>query len=453
MRKSPGIFGSLFLLFAVILVLTSCRKEEIVIVYSKINTVSTSNTTYSSTSVDGNIVELTEATHSEFGVAWDTIVNPTVYKNKVLASGTAKVGSFTVTLTGLKPSKTYHVRAFVIDNKKYIYGSDVSFTTSAAALPVVTTTTVTGITSKYAYSGGNVTSAGDGSVIAKGICFDTIAAPTIKKNKTMDGWGTGSFTSSLTNLKPSKKYYVKAYAVSEFGISYGSEVTFTTNDRVFSFHEDFDNNSNDWYTGTFDYGSAEITESKYVMAYQQEGYLWRTWIYVTDISSVANDNDFELNVSLDVNVYPLAYAGASGTAGILWDCGNSSFKYVGIKKEWVSNPAHSSPYYYYTAGSYNGSYTVWKDFTSFTGSDINKISIKKGNGYYYIFINDVQVHKQSYSSLSSDGIGFFAEDAKLKADSLYFDQMGDKKSKNIDMIQLTPGATGKYDVVRSVKNK
>jgi len=453
MRKLPGSFINLLLLSALALLLTKCKKEEIQIVYSEIITVGTSNTTSTSTYVEGNIVELTTATHSEYGVAWDTQSNPTIYINKVLADGSVDTGSFTIHLSELDPSTTYHVRAFVKDNKKYIYGSDVSFTTSAAVLPVVTTTTVYGITSTYAYSGGNVTSAGDKPVITKGVCFDTVANPTVLKNKTMDGWGTGSYESVLTNLKPSKDYYVRAYAISEFGISYGSQVTFTTEEPVFSFHEDFDDNSNDWYTGTFDYGSAEITGGEYVMAYQQEGYLWRSWIDVTDLASVANEEDFEINTSLKNLPYAFAVAYDVLNAAIVWDCGDANFKYFVIRKELGSNPALSTPTYYYSTGSYDGSYTIWQSFTSFSGSDVNTISIKKANGYYYFFINDEQVFKQSYSSITYDGVGFFVDNATVRADYLYFDQMGDKKSEKTDLIQLIAGPEGKHDVISSVNKK
>lgn len=431
--------------------LATCKKEEIQVVYSEIITVGTSNTTSTSTDVEGNIVELTSATHGEFGVAWDTQSNPTIYINKVLADGYADTGSFTIRLSGLTPSTTYHVRAFVKDNKKYIYGADKSFTTTAAVLPEVSTATVYGITSTYAYSGGYVDSEGDKPVIARGVCFDTLSSPTILKNKTMDGWGTGNFESILTNLKPSKTYYVRAYAVSEFGVSYGSEKTFTTDDPVFTFHEDFDDNTNDWYIGSFDYGSAEITDGEYVMKYQQEGYIWRSWINVDDLASIANSEDFEINASLENLPYVFAVAYDVLSVALVWDCTSSNFKYFRIEKEFGENPALSTPTYSCSAGSYDGSWTSWGSI-QFSGSDVNTISIKKANGNYYFFVNDVMKEelKHSYSNITYDGIGFFVGNATAKIDYLYFDQMGDKKS---NLIELIAGQGGKHDVIRDIGNK
>lgn len=447
MKKTPRNQVCLLSIVALLLMLTTCTKEEIQVIYSEILTVGTSNTTSTGTSVEGKIVELTSATHSEFGVAWDTQSNPTIYINKVLADGYADTGSFTIQLSGLDPSTTYHVRAFVKDNKKYIYGADKSFNTTAAILPEVSTSTVYGITSTYAYSGGYIDSEGDKPVTARGVCFDTLSSPTILKNKTIDGWGTGSFESVLTNLKPSTTYYVRAYAVSEFGVSYGSEKTFTTDDPVFTFREDYDDNTNDWYTGTFDYGSAQITEGEYVMSYEQEGYLWRSWIDVLDIASVANEEDFEINVSLENLPYPIAVGYDELDAAIVWDCGNSNFKYFQIRKGLGLNPLLSTPTYYYSTGSFNGSYTTWQSLTSFEGVTVNNISIKKANGYYYFFINDIQVFKYSYSDISYDGLGFFVANAKVKVDYLYFDQMGDKKTERTNLIELISGNEGRHDVI------
>jgi hypothetical protein len=428
--------------------LTTCKKEEIVIVYSKIKTVGTSNTTSMATDVEGLIEELTATTHSEYGVCWDTIKDPTVYEQKSVLSGEAKIGSFTVHISGLKPGKTYHSRAFVIDNKKYIYGLDLSFTTAAANLPVVSTTSVTGITSKYAISGGNVTQEGDKPVIAKGVCFDTIAAPTIQKNKTMDGWGTGSYTSYLTNLKSSKTYYVRAYAVSEFGVSYGAQETFTTNTKLFYMHEEFSDNINEWWTGTETYGNANVTGGEYVIKYHNEDYQW--WIYndYPNFSTMANNKDYEINVRTQNLTYDTLAVNTDMIGGFLWDCGPSNFKYFGIKKN-VPTDYPTSITYYYTIGSYNGSYTVWKNYTQFTGTAFNKLTIKKGSGYYYFFINDVQVYKQSYSNITYDGVGFYILDATLHADYLYIDQKGEKKSEMADFIKMIPASKGKRDFVRS----
>ena len=99
--------------------------------------------------------------------------------------------------------------------------------TSGPNLATVSTSAVVGIGSTTATSGGNVTSDGGASVTAKGICWNTTGTPTLSNFFTIDGSGTGTFTSSLTGLTPSVTYYVRAYATNSQGTAYGSQVSFT----------------------------------------------------------------------------------------------------------------------------------------------------------------------------------------------------------------------------------
>ncbi|MBQ8223560.1 MAG: carboxypeptidase regulatory-like domain-containing protein [Bacteroidales bacterium] len=94
--------------------------------------------------------------------------------------------------------------------------------------PTVTTKDVTSVTANTALSGGTVTSDGGATVIARGVCWSTSQSPTINNNKTVDGSGTGSFTSNLSNLAPQTTYYVRAYATNSAGTSYGVTKIFIT---------------------------------------------------------------------------------------------------------------------------------------------------------------------------------------------------------------------------------
>ncbi|MCX6145943.1 MAG: hypothetical protein NTW25_01645 [Candidatus Kapabacteria bacterium] len=96
--------------------------------------------------------------------------------------------------------------------------------------PTLTTTAISSITGITASSGGNVSSDGGNAVTARGVCWNTSTSPTIANSKTIDGTGTGAFTSALTGLSLNTTYYVRAYATNSVGTSYGSEVSFTTLD-------------------------------------------------------------------------------------------------------------------------------------------------------------------------------------------------------------------------------
>lgn len=73
-----------------------------------------------------------------------------------------------------------------------------------------------------------ITSDGGNTIIARGVCWSTSPEPTIENDTTSDAYGTGAYSSTLTNLNPNTTYYVRAYATNKGGITYGVQVTFTT---------------------------------------------------------------------------------------------------------------------------------------------------------------------------------------------------------------------------------
>lgn len=95
-------------------------------------------------------------------------------------------------------------------------------------LPVLTTNEVTDVQYSSAKSGGVITDDGGSAITERGVCWSTEQNPTINDNKTSDGTGAGSFTSSITGLEPETIYYVRAYATNTEGAAYGSQIQFAT---------------------------------------------------------------------------------------------------------------------------------------------------------------------------------------------------------------------------------
>ncbi|MBE0674256.1 MAG: fibrobacter succinogenes major paralogous domain-containing protein [Bacteroidales bacterium] len=94
--------------------------------------------------------------------------------------------------------------------------------------PVVSTAGVSEITQTTAASGGNVTGDGGTEVTARGVCWNTSENPTTTNSKTSDGKGEGAYVSSMTQLTPGTKYYIRAYSINEAGTGYGNQLSFTT---------------------------------------------------------------------------------------------------------------------------------------------------------------------------------------------------------------------------------
>lgn len=105
----------------------------------------------------------------------------------------------------------------------------VSFTFShAGTLPTVTTADPTGITLSGFTGGGEVVNMGNSVITVFGLCWGTNPNPTVNDFQAVAGYGMGSFTWEVEYLEMNTTYYVRAYALTENGMVYGEEKTFST---------------------------------------------------------------------------------------------------------------------------------------------------------------------------------------------------------------------------------
>jgi hypothetical protein len=205
--------------------------ETIQTIAPTVTTSTISGITIASAVTGGNVTSAGGATVTARGVCWGTSVNPAVSGSHTL-DGTG-TGAFTSAISGLSQGTTYHVRAYAVNSAGTAYGTDVTFATSSSTvtLPTLTTSAVLGITATGAVAGGNVTSAGGGTITARGVCWGASANPTVSGSHTSDGAGTGAFTSTLSGLSQGVKYHARAYATNAAGTAYGSDVAFLTQGR------------------------------------------------------------------------------------------------------------------------------------------------------------------------------------------------------------------------------
>ncbi len=159
------------------------------------------------------------------GVCWSTSSAPTI-ANNITTNGTG-LGGFTSSLTGLTPSTVYYVRAYATNSLGTAYGDEVSFTSAAPALATISFTSVTTIRYNSAIGNANITNDGGSPITARGICYGTVALPTIADNITSNGTGTGTFAATL-GLSPGTTYYARVYATNGVGTVYSAQRTFTT---------------------------------------------------------------------------------------------------------------------------------------------------------------------------------------------------------------------------------
>ena len=105
-------------------------------------------------------------------------------------------------------------------------GRESGMNTSEPGSLTVTTQNVLDIKSNRASCTFTITGS---PVQEKGVCFSQSPNPTISNSKSMAPSNpTNSGKAILSGLKPSTKYYVRAYAKSGSNVFYGNELSFTT---------------------------------------------------------------------------------------------------------------------------------------------------------------------------------------------------------------------------------
>ncbi|HLN22176.1 MAG TPA: fibrobacter succinogenes major paralogous domain-containing protein [Bacteroidales bacterium] len=184
------------------------------------------NITMSSATSGGSITDDGGSEIITRGVCWSTEKEPTTNDQKT-SDGTGS-GDFISTITALSESTTYYVRAYAVNTEGTAYGQLQTFNTTAAGMSAVVTSPVTSLTSTSVVAGGNVTNDGGRNVSERGIVWSNTPAPTINNHRIPAGSGTGVFTTTISGLTDGTVYYIRSYATSILGTSYGNEIVFIT---------------------------------------------------------------------------------------------------------------------------------------------------------------------------------------------------------------------------------
>lgn len=95
-------------------------------------------------------------------------------------------------------------------------------------LPRVSTSPIIDINSTSANWGGTVSDGIAAEVVERGLCWGTNANVSILNDTIRSGSGIGSFDYAKMGLATNTTYFVRAYAINQFGIGYGDVQAFTT---------------------------------------------------------------------------------------------------------------------------------------------------------------------------------------------------------------------------------
>jgi len=154
--------------------------------------------------------------------------------NPVMTDAEINGTMFALKFNGLQTNTTYYYQ-YEWSNGFGVVRTEIrSLATRGYGKPAVSTSDVSDIKEKMAACGGDVFDNGGYDVTARGVCWSTSPNPTLSDSHTTDGSGTGTFASSLVDLRSNTTYYVRAFATNSHGTSYGEQVVFTTRNVCFS---------------------------------------------------------------------------------------------------------------------------------------------------------------------------------------------------------------------------
>jgi len=208
---------------------TTYGQQVLFITLPTVNAGVISSITYKSATVSATLPTQGSNSINEYGVCWGTVSVPTTSTNKIVGNNLSN-GSFSCALSGLLANTKYYIRSYVTNSTGTNYSTETNFTTAAIVPPILSIGAVGNITYKSATLYGGIILQGDLPITEYGFCWSSSSTnPTISDNVIpSSNLSSSSFSSSLSGLNQSTKYYIRSYAKTSGGAYYSSISSFTT---------------------------------------------------------------------------------------------------------------------------------------------------------------------------------------------------------------------------------
>lgn len=200
-----------------------------------VTTLDPTNVLAETATLNGRIDVVGDPAYKERGFVYSksfnmpTIDDPANATTKVPVPGQNK--EFSANVSSLTEHSTYYVRAYATYEGGTSYGEVKTFK-PAALLPVVTTLEATNILATSAILNGRIDNAGEPAYTERGFLYSisypipTINDPSTATSKVIVNGTNKEYSANVSSLKEGKIYYVRAYATSSKGTSYGEVLTF-----------------------------------------------------------------------------------------------------------------------------------------------------------------------------------------------------------------------------------
>ena len=158
------------------------------------------------------------------------------FQDSPCVSADAGEGEFEGRTYELIPMHEYYMKAFaVMKDGAIVYGDEMKFSTTDFQLPTVTAGEVTDIYATEATLNGALVEEGDYAVTGRGFIYTSDPSATLEIGSANVHTVTGvltdtGFIATIGELAIATTYRIKAFAMTENGAGYSSEVTFSTPD-------------------------------------------------------------------------------------------------------------------------------------------------------------------------------------------------------------------------------
>lgn len=146
--------------------------------------------------------------------------------------GSEEITVFTSTIENLRPLTRYYYQAFADNEFGIVKGDQKEFETTDGK-PSVGSLRNVHIDYTEAMFSAEIIDVGDAEITEYGFCYGEAEDPTIEDNPKVEGVDSeGSFSATITNLEQQKIYYVRAYAINSYGISYSNNLNFNLQSQM-----------------------------------------------------------------------------------------------------------------------------------------------------------------------------------------------------------------------------
>lgn len=211
-----------FLFLSLTLFFFSCKKEAAL---PYINTNGVTAIT-SKSALSGGVI--TAETITDKGICWGADAKPDLLGNTISAG--AGNDRFEIKITGLKSNTLYYARAYATNEAGTVYGESILFKTLLGPPPPsIITKPLTTIVTNSVQIAAVIQNTAQAKLLSYGVCWSEQKAPTVDNNKIGASLASyNSFTVDITGLEKGKKYYARAYALTEDDVFYGTECVVNT---------------------------------------------------------------------------------------------------------------------------------------------------------------------------------------------------------------------------------